>query len=412
MGLSAESCLEHAYITFFHALREEGVAPLIEAASNLYGRPVLLTDENYRLLYQYPKRKIGQTIWDTLYETGTLPSETVWEYQQAFLKETSEIYEPFYGDWGLAEDFPRIFGEVYTKDCRILGHIAIFMMGDELGSYDLDVAKVLVQALEIKMSGKNVQNTSDGRCLQDLLSEETSFQVKSLAISVLSKRLKGNFCLMVTPIGTSAAQKAYAHTAVSRLGGFYRNTVSTIYNDCIITLFGEMSELYHTEKERLFLKKVADSLKISYSGNGISSCFAELSEIMGRYQQAYYTVMLLPNKTCFYEDVAPDPMFLYLSASIPVDAFVHPVLFEIYQYDELHGTQYFKTLEMYSLSMHDKDYTASQLCIHRNTLLYRLNRICEIFGLAYEEPKTALYILNSFQLWKIHIQILEKEDVT
>lgn len=400
---------ETAYITFFNALKEEGIQPLIQAASKLYGRPVLLTDENYRLLYQYPKRKIGQNIWDTLYEHGALPLETVWEYQQAFLQDTPQTYDPFYADWGLTEEFPRIFGEVYTKDHRILGHIAIFMMGDELGSYDLEVAKIFVEALQIKMSAKTVLNTSNGRYLEDLLSQNTSFQAKALAMTALSKKLKGKFRLMVTPIGKSAAQKAYAHTAVNRLAAFYRNTVSTIYENCIVTVFGEMS--LNEEKERHFLESVAESLKGSYSGNGISSIFNELSEITGYYKQAYYTVMLHPYETCFYEDIAPDPLFMVLSASSLMDAFCHPVFLELYEYDQLNGTEYFKTLEVYSLNMHNKEAAAKELCIHRNTLLYRLNRINELFGLDYEDKKTALHLLNSFQLWNIHIQMLEKKNI-
>lgn len=398
---------ETAYITFFNALKEDGIKPLIKAASRLYGRPVLLTDENYRLLYQYPKRKLGQNIWDALYEHGALPPETVWEYQQAFLQDTPQTYDPFYADWGLTEEFPRIFGEVYTNDHRILGHIAIFMMGDKLGPYDLEVAKIFVEALQIKMSGKTTMNTSNRRYLEDLLSQNTSFQAKVLAITSLSKKLKGKFRVMVTPIGKSAAQKAYAHTAVNRLAVFYRNTVSTIYEDCIVTVFGEMS--LNEEKERKFLESVAGSLSNSYAGNGISGVFKELSEITGYYKQAYYTVMLDPYETCFYEDIAPDPLFMMFSASNPMDAFLHPVLLELYEYDNVNGTEYFKTLETYSMNIHNKERSAKELCIHRNTLLYRLNRICEIFHLDYEEKKTALYLMNSFQLWNIHMQTLEKK---
>ena len=97
---------EKAYITFFNALKEDGIKPLIKAAAKLYGRPIVLTDENYRLLYQYPKRKLGQNIWDALYEHGALPPETVWEYQQAFLQDMPQTYEPFYADWGLTKEFP------------------------------------------------------------------------------------------------------------------------------------------------------------------------------------------------------------------------------------------------------------------------------------------------------------------
>lgn len=411
VSISSKVCPQNAYAAFFNALCEEGIKSLIQTASELYDRPVLLTDENYRLICQYPAHKLGQHIWDTLYDTGTLPIETVWEYQQAFLQNSPKIYEPFYGDWGPAKGFPRIFGEVYTSENRILGHFAIFMMDQPLGSYDLEVARILAQALQIKMSQKSLRTTSNSSCLYDLLFHDTAPQLKYLAASVLSKHLKGNFCLMVTPTGNSAAQKAFAFSAMNQLTVSFRNTVSTLFSDCIVTLFGEMSQAYHTQKERQFLIKVADSLKQSYSGSGISSCFSDFSEIQNCYQQAYYTALLQKTGTSFYIDVAPDPIFMLLLDNSSIETFLHPILKKIFEYDKKHGTQYFQTLQMYSLFMHDKDATANKLCIHRNTLLYRLNRIGEIFHLPFEEPQTALHLLNSFQIWLAHQQKTIKESL-
>ena len=105
-------CPRNAYAAFFHALCADDTNAVIRAASELYECPVLLTDEHYRLLYQYPEHRLGQSIWDSLHDTGVLPLDTIWEYQQAFLSDTPSIYEPFYADWGPAAEVPRIFGEV------------------------------------------------------------------------------------------------------------------------------------------------------------------------------------------------------------------------------------------------------------------------------------------------------------
>lgn len=405
---SAVSSLEKAYAALFSALTEEGIAPLIQTASQLFDRPVLLTDENYRLICQYPNHKLGHSIWDTLYDKGTLPVEVIQEYQQAFLQNSSTTYEPFYADWGLAEECPRIFGEVYTKNGRILGHIAIFMMGAPLGPYDLEVSRILIQALQIKMSPRPMHSLSG--YLFDLLSPDTSHQVKFLASSVLSKHLKGSFCLMATPTGSSAAQKAFSAIAVNQLTFSFRNTISTIFDDCIITLFGEMSQQKHTQKERNFLKQVASTLQQTYSGSGISSCFSDFTCIRNYYQQAYYTILFQKTGTAFYDDVAPAPAFMLLLQNSSPDTFLHPALKELYCFDQEHGTQYFSTLKIYSLSMHDKDLSADRLCIHRNTLLYRLNRIRELFHLPFEEPQTALHLLNSFQLWDAHFHEFHTES--
>lgn len=395
--------LGKVYTLFFESLHEDGIEPIIKIAYEIFHRPVLLTDENYRLLYQYPKRKLNQDIWDALYETGTLPLDTVWEYQKIFLTDKpAGIYEPFYADWGPAAEFPRILGEVYTRSKKILGHIAIFMMDSELQPNDLEITKIFIQALLIKMSHRHNNIMTNSGYLKDLLSPDTPAQLKTLACNILQKYLRGNFCLMVTPIGESAAQRAYATSAVNRLSTSYRDSISTIHDNCIVTLLGEMSSPIQTQKERLFLSRVASTLQQSYKYTGISNSFRDLSDIQVYYPQAYYTAMLQTKECCFYSDVIPNPAFALLMQHVPMRTFMHPVLDEIQYYDNIHATMYFETLKYYSLTLHNKDATANILCIHRNTLLYRLNRIQEIFDLPFEDTQIALSLLNSFQMWDVY----------
>ena len=48
--------------------------------------------------------------------------------------------------------------------------------------------------------------------------------------------------------------------------------------------------------------------------------------------------------------------------------------------------------------MHNKDATAIRLSIRRNTLLYRLNRIRDLFDVGYEVENTAIHLLTSYLL--------------
>ena len=395
------SNLYAAYTRFFQALCEPGIEPLIEAAYEIFNRPILLTDENYRLLTQYPRIKIGSDIWDALYDTQTLPPETILEYQDAFLTGSGAIYEPFYSDWGLAQQFPRIFGEVYTKNHTILGHFAIFMMGMPLQEHDLGIAKIFAQALQIRMSMKDFTKSSRSHNLADLLNPDSALQLKQLAQKNLSRSITKNFCIAVTPIGNTAAQKSYAATAINQLTASFSDTVSTVFEDSIVTLFGKMNPAAHTAKERSFLEFALRSLKMIYGHIGISDNFSDLTDTYCYFQQAYYSALIKKSGVIFFSDVTPDPIFACLLQKTLGKTFLHPALNEIYQYDQSHKTDYFETLKQYSLCMHNKDLAADKLCIHRNTLLYRLNRISELFSISFEEQQTALYLLNSFQIWDI-----------
>lgn len=402
--------IESAYRLFMDCLSDGGdVNAIIKTAYQIFRRPVLLTDEFYKLIFQYPDRKLGQDIWDTLYDTGTLPHDTIYKYQKAFLKDPAEIYDPFFADWGDVREFPRIFGEIYTPNKQILGHIAIFMMGSPLKENDLAIAKILCKTLQIRMSSRMHRQHSYANYLADLIDPSSPEQLKILSISSLQKIIRGNYCLMVTPIHNFSANTAYAAVAVNRISYAFQDIVSTIYDNCIVTLFGQMSSFYQNDKEKAFLGKVAEMLNQSYPSNGISNCFNNLEELYVYYPQAYYTAMLGKPGPVFYSDEASSAHTLLSLKSAPFRSFIHPVLFEIAEYDREHNTQYFETLKTYSLLMHEKEKAAGALGIHRNTLLYRLNRIQDLFSLPFEETSTALHLLNSFQLWTVRERVSENE---
>lgn len=94
-------------------------------------------------------------------------------------------------------------------------------------------------------------------------------------------------------------------------------------------------------------------------------------------------------------------MFEAIRANTNVDMFIHPCLRELLKYDEENQPEYFRTLQVYSLTMHNKESTARILCIHRNTLLYRLGKIEEMFHIPFEDQRTALAVLNSYQLYGV-----------
>ena len=48
--------LSEAYQMFFEALKSDSIDILVQTAWEFFGLPVLLTDENYKRICQYPKK--------------------------------------------------------------------------------------------------------------------------------------------------------------------------------------------------------------------------------------------------------------------------------------------------------------------------------------------------------------------
>jgi DNA-binding PucR family transcriptional regulator len=61
----------------------------------------------------------------------------------------------------------------------------------------------------------------------------------------------------------------------------------------------------------------------------------------------------------------------------------------LFAYDEVHETELAKTLSVYLQLRNDINKTAKKLHVHRNTLIYRLNKIRDLAGVEIDDPEVA-----------------------
>ena len=75
-----------------------------------------------------------------------------------------------------------------------------------------------------------------------------------------------------------------------------------------------------------------------------------------------------------------------------------PVLAVLRDYDEKNGTEYYETLRMYLICERDQTLTANRLCIHRNSLVYRIKKIESLVTIHLDDDRERLYLMLSFFL--------------
>lgn len=67
-------------------------------------------------------------------------------------------------------------------------------------------------------------------------------------------------------------------------------------------------------------------------------------------------------------------------------------------YDAQHGTDYVETLHVYLDAFGDIAAAAAKLCIHANTLRYRLRKLQEIAEIQLDNPNERLALMLQLQL--------------
>ena len=75
---------------------------------------------------------------------------------------------------------------------------------------------------------------------------------------------------------------------------------------------------------------------------------------------------------------------------------ISPVLTQLKLHDSEHGTDYYNTLRVYLSCERDQTLAAKVLCIHRNSLVYRINRLKEMIDVDLDDPNERLYLILSY----------------
>ncbi|REB05276.1 PucR family transcriptional regulator [Sporosarcina sp. BI001-red] len=132
---------------------------------------------------------------------------------------------------------------------------------------------------------------------------------------------------------------------------------------------------------------------------GISSLyksFSEANEMIRLTQQ-----LNEKNEVAHYEDYA---VYHLLDSNIKEHAlveFFEKCLGLLFTHDQENGTAYIETLEYYFTNNSNVTETAKAMFIHRNTLIYRIERIQEILGLDIKHSEDVLRIQIALKIFRI-----------
>lgn len=393
------------YEKLYKAVCNQNMNNVVTVAQEIFGRPVLFVDEYFHVVSMSPSRLTGDPEWDEIFKSQAVNQDHIYRTLDEFLSGKKDFYEPFYADTGSCAGSPRLFAEV-VQDDTVHGHIIVFWEGEPPTEEDFTIIGLVLDAIQLRIASRiksmGSWNLSLATKLEDLLAPNTPPHLERLACEAISRTMAPEYTICVATIGALASQKAFAEYAVHELQQLYRNVICVIYDSTIVTLYGGTDP--HGSGTPMPKTSMADRLFEFFGSHGmicgLSDSFTDPSQTRCHYRQALLTARLAlklgRDKSTTFSDLMPLPIFLSVLEKDTPDTFIHPAIFKMRTYDRENGTAYDETMRAFSFNMHNKDRTAADLCIHRNTLLYRLGRISELFGLPYEHNQVALNLLCSY----------------
>jgi hypothetical protein len=132
---------------------------------------------------------------------------------------------------------------------------------------------------------------------------------------------------------------------------------------------------------------------------GVSYAFSDLRHCPGFLRQAKIAVRCGTRKI---SELNAESVMKYIaaeaSATLSSSDLIHPAIRRLKNYDAKHGTQMYETLRVFLKNERSLTESLKKLNIHRNSLIYRLERIEKITECHFDDPDVRDWLLFSFRM--------------
>jgi purine catabolism regulator len=381
--------------------RNEGMAELISAMARLTNKSVVVQDKRLRVLYSSVQPQFvahWEDVEQFLKKIDNLPVEIQDRHR------VTEIDNPVLMQSLPTPGLARLVSPIVTKDVG-RGYLSIIGLDNNLDDIDTLVAEHGAAACALEMA-------------------------KAKAISDTEKRLRGTFLDRLL-IGDVSQQEAIrqgerfehdmtqTHLAIVLAWqgdkAFSTRRLETLVNTVVGNLRVNALVWQREREEEVLVFYAADSkdpidssLKLAqaisndvqrqYPHAHVAVGLGQPAREVGGWRTSYRDAVqaldlarrLQTDKPLYIGDLGVYQLILSLSDREKLLAFCDRTLGALLEYDLRQHADLIKTLEAFFACHGNLSQTAEMLIVHRNTLLYRMNRINEIAEIDMDRPETRL----------------------
>lgn len=380
---------------------------IIDSCKEIFG-PMFFTTTSLQITAfskQYPIGSVNQN-WDDFWNLGTFSLSSLMNMQSGkSFEKFSQAWdcEVFYEESVTNYPYAMMISQENSAH-RLIGQLTI-ISNAPFQQYHRDIAVYLKRALclvanheEIAERGSVVQSL-----LQDFLQGRRNDSASFHTFYQMQGWDPGQQCMVVLLKQKTGALITYEYHLKS-LRKYFPNAIFYVHftfderQDGEIVCCVPVKPLEdHGRGNRFGLEmpdmlfEMARLLKLAYY---CSYPFSGIENAAGQYRQA--GTCLARGKPYYYDCALNDLADLNGAPEYRRLA-VHPALERILDYDRRKNTSFYHILKTYLRCERNRVLTAQELFMHKNTLVYRIGKICALFSLDLEDEYEREYLLFSFR---------------
>jgi sugar diacid utilization regulator len=364
-----------------------GIQGLVDVACEVFENPLFINDQAYKII------AMSHT---TTFQNQSLEAEKALGYVHL------ENIESMRRD-GVIANKGRKEGAVYFSrrsdknecwlfsDVRLHGitiaSIAIVDANRPFRELDYELLERFTKIVAVELEKNDFYKDNRGMMYNYLLSDLLSGKLQDRRTieqraNILRWKMYRWFLVMVVGEGRSDYSESRLQSVADNLRRSIPDCHWTIHQRNLVVFLSRPEKRLLTQGEEALLEQFfADNGLFA----GVSEPFEELADAARHYRQAIRAAdvgAFLGRDTLLYRygEMMPYYAAQLLLKRNQLRDFCPEEVRVLQAYDERNGSRLVRTLERYLLHVDDPVTAAKELCIHRNTLLYRLGKIRELTG--------------------------------
>lgn len=366
---------------------------IIDITEEVVSNPMYIADSSFKMLamvgheineisaiwkYQQQYGYLPYHVMQTLIDTGELALFN--NSLHAFRVESQAFTNPF-------------ITKSIRRNNEHYGYFFIIELYSELQECDLEIAEYLGQLLSSAMfyekSYFEISGFYHEHFFVDIIEGKlTDKDLINNQLKPLNWENEGDYALF--HINTKDDNDAIRHHMIALSMGDME-AQCLIYKDCILGILNDYSSRIDHIKAHL------NSLSRSFNRRVVlSDEFTRFNELGRYYDQTAFALAYLEDNATPMRLVTYDELYLHHIDSLIGDSIPRAKLAELLiAHDAEHGTEYCRTLYCWIVCDKNTVKAAKRLFIHRNTLIYRLEKINEISELRTESVGDQIRLILS-----------------
>ncbi|MFO7322267.1 MAG: helix-turn-helix domain-containing protein [Chloroflexota bacterium] len=381
--------------------RNEGMAELVNAMARLTNKAIVVQDKRLQVLYSSVQPQFvaaWEEIESFLRKVDNLPVDLQDRHR------VSEIENPVLMQSLPTPGVARLVAPIITKDIG-RGYLSVVGWDNDLDDIDALVVEHGAAACALEMAKAKAISDTEKRLRGTFLDRLLNGDVSSQEAIRQGERFEHDMtqphmAIVLTWNGDKTPSLRRLETIVNSVVNAQRAhaLVWQREREDEVVVFQATDQKDPVSTAMKLAKAFSSEIQRQFPQARVAIGLGQVARDVGQWRTSYrdavqaldLAVRLQTDTPLYIGDLGVYQLILSLSDREKLSAFCERTLGSLLEYDMRQHADLIKTLEAFFNCHGNLSQTAEQLIVHRNTLLYRMNRINEIAQIDLNRPETRL----------------------